>query len=107
MPRRTSGRLPPYDAHQYDGGTGERRGPGGLRGLQNRCGAARAVLGGFDSHALPPPLLYRASAGRELILCARGRSVLLLVTRVYCHGTRPRGTGTAPLFAISAVDNSM
>jgi hypothetical protein len=29
-------------------------GPGGSRGLQNRCGAARAVLGGFDSHALPP-----------------------------------------------------
>ena len=32
----------------------ERKGPGGPRGLQNRCGAARVVLGGFDSHALPP-----------------------------------------------------
>lgn len=29
-------------------------GPGGPRGLQNRCGAMVIVLGGFDSHALPP-----------------------------------------------------
>lgn len=30
--------------------------PGGVRGLQNRCEAPRA-LGGFDSHTLPPPCL--------------------------------------------------
>src|SRR5438270_10305288 len=29
-------------------------GPGGSRGLQNRCGAAFVVPGGFDSLALPP-----------------------------------------------------
>ena len=27
---------------------------GGAPGLQIRCGAVKAVLGGFDSHALPP-----------------------------------------------------
>src|SRR5689334_1902764 len=32
-------------------------GPGGSRGLQNRCGAAFVVPGGFDSLALPPPIL--------------------------------------------------
>ena len=31
---------------------------GGAPGLQIRCGAVRAVPGGFDSHALPP-LVYR------------------------------------------------
>ena len=30
-------------------------GPGGPRGLQNRCRARFLVRGGFDSHALPPP----------------------------------------------------
>src|SRR3712207_3076623 len=29
------------------------RGPGGPRGLQNRCAVASAVAGGFDSHAPP------------------------------------------------------
>jgi hypothetical protein len=29
--------------------------PGGLRGLQNRQQGASTVLGGFDSHAPPPP----------------------------------------------------
>ena len=28
---------------------------GGAPGLQIRCGAVKAVPGGFDSHALPPP----------------------------------------------------
>ena len=31
---------------------------GGAPGLQIRCGAVKAVPGGFDSHALPP-LVYR------------------------------------------------
>ena len=30
-------------------------GSGGSPGLQNQCGGACAFLGGFDSHALPPP----------------------------------------------------
>lgn len=34
----------------------ERMGPGGLRGLQIRCPAARAAGGAFDSHTLPPGL---------------------------------------------------
>ena len=42
------------DGSQLDSMQGERKGPGGPPGLQNRCGAARAVSGGFDSHALPP-----------------------------------------------------
>ena len=42
------------------GGPGERKGPGGPPGLQNRCRAARAVLGGFDSHALPPAFPHDA-----------------------------------------------
>ncbi len=29
-------------------------GPGGSRGLQNRCTGACASAGGFDSHTLPP-----------------------------------------------------
>ena len=29
---------------------------GGAPGLQIRCGAVKAVPGGFDSHALPPPV---------------------------------------------------
>src|SRR5919199_1273130 len=33
---------------------GRCKGPGGPRGLQNRCAAVRAVAGGFDSHAPPP-----------------------------------------------------
>ena len=28
--------------------------PGGCRGLQNRSGNARVLLGGFDSHTFPP-----------------------------------------------------
>ena len=32
---------------------------GGAPGLQIRCGAVKAVPGGFDSHALPPPLKMR------------------------------------------------
>ena len=39
-------------------------GPGGSRGLQNRCGAACAVPGGFDSHPLPP-LLESENGGLE------------------------------------------
>ena len=38
----------------YSRQAGERKGPGGLLGLQHRCGTVRTVSGGFDSHALPP-----------------------------------------------------
>ncbi len=33
---------------------------GGAPGLQIRCGAVKAVPGGFDSHALPPPKASKA-----------------------------------------------
>ena len=38
--------------------TWRRMGPGGLRGLQTRCGSPRGGPGGFDSHT-PPPIRFR------------------------------------------------
>src|SRR5690348_13405895 len=41
-----------------------RTGPGGFRGLQNRCATPAGAAGGFDSHA-PPHLLFSESLDRE------------------------------------------
>ena len=37
-------------------------GPGGPPGLQNRVLGGNPVQGGFDSHTLPPKVLYPAAA---------------------------------------------
>src|SRR5262249_44607418 len=37
--------------------------PGGRPGLQNLCAAARAVVGGFDSHALPTEITQQLALG--------------------------------------------
>ncbi len=50
----------------YSRQSGERKGPGGLPGLQHRCGAVRTVSGGFDSHALPPHSVGPARIDRSL-----------------------------------------
>ena len=48
-------------------------GPGGSRGLQNRCGAAYVVPGGFDSLALPPPISILKRPGFAPIRRSFGR----------------------------------
>src|SRR5580765_6643231 len=56
---------------------GRRRGPGGSRGLQTRCGSPRGGLGGFDSHT-PPPTNTR-STGKKGLLNRFCRFVLVIL----------------------------
>jgi hypothetical protein len=42
---------------------------GGAPGLQIRCGAVKAVLGGFDSHALPPPDVKKTPGPSPGVFC--------------------------------------
>src|SRR5579871_918807 len=65
-------------------------GSGGPRGLQNRLRGGHSVLGGFDSHALPPALLRmgrgKARMDRRL---RRFVFVLLLGAGLIAAGRRP------------------
>src|SRR6266540_7361435 len=64
--------------------------------LQNRCGAARVVPGGFDSHALPPP------SGFDFGLCV-GTSRRSLPVADPDRAGRKSSAGTALGYAVEDV----
>ena len=58
------------------------------RSLQNRCGAARAVLGGFDFHALPP-LITPTTTACERCSASSGQGRGITYPACNCHHFAP------------------
>ena len=86
---------------------GERIGPGGLAGLQNRDGGAFGGSGGFDSHTLPPPAACAPPApGSLAVTLALGRSLSRDLALLLGSARPPAGSPRRTRAAVAAADTA-